>query len=629
MGIGRTYFFGFLVLALAAVLPASAFAQAPNTQSPPPATGVSAAEDEFFAGEQHKMLLGGDDLTKKYEGLSLEYGGYERTPILFDPNPKGQRQRVYPQLSRLRQFTREYKDPLTGATTGSETKNTATFTSIDISVDDEILFTKMAMFQPLEVMQDNFADSDALRDSYLNLFGKSRGVAILTLSYLDKTVAAGLATVKSQADAQIANQLLKQISWTSARMANPSRDHVFDDLDNRFQSCMMEFKGPRRVTSAKPAALWTELKTQCTLNCPGLKGYEFCMCCAERHPTMIAKLSTSDTLHCSDELPINVSFSDARIRNASSYWSLAEQTFIGNQSDSTASPSCNGSACSRARGNKPTVGCMVTGQGCDENTQYGVYRFEEMFRWLYGDICLMPGQASTSQAEETKKRGESGYNADGLRMKYIAPMWSVPQAIEVLRNGPTSSPCAPMLYCPITQQELAHGICPAFKKLVEIAEKPGGIEEARRNNQRELEIMWIEASLGSMLTPKDINDVVAMKGPKRERFIDTFCDASAATAFRRLHNRMQSIVEDHLIQSRTTKDVDKNSLRQMVGRVNSYIALGRDDAQSATDTLLIGASIENDRRKEAQRASIVAAGEAAAASSSATTQVLPIFGGGN
>ncbi len=110
--------------------------------------------------------------------------------------------------------------------------------SVNLGVDDEIMKTSMAIYQPVHYMNDDFTNSETMRDAYLNRFSSTFGVAKLTLDFLDKTVGSGLTAVQMHADQNTIQNLLKQISWSQARVANPDRDHLYIDTDEKVEACM-------------------------------------------------------------------------------------------------------------------------------------------------------------------------------------------------------------------------------------------------------------------------------------------------------------------------------------------------------------------------------------------------------
>ena len=82
------------------------------------------------------------------------------------------------------------------------------------------------------------------------------------------------------------------------------------------------------------------------------------------------------------------------------------------------------------------------------------------------------------------------------------------------------------------------------------------------------------------------------------RVIDSYCEASAVSALVRLHSRFASMVEDHLLLSRTLNTSEKQQLQTLVNRFGSYLALAEADTNSKykAEASLAGISMQFDRR---------------------------------
>ena len=234
--------------------------------------------------EDWVQSFGANALGDAYGGDSTLNHGYKATPILFDYNV-----RKYPKLreEQYGQWINDGVPNLQNLAGAGEMPQPDTRSQVQsISTDDEITRSTMAVYQPLRKIKFAIAESEKERDDYLDLFKTLRGVANLTLSYLDKTVAAGLATTESQVNQQSQNQLLKQISWTNSRIANPQRSQIYVDADEKVQACLNTpnvNNGPvmqqGRFADLNPANCTTEcgpLPTDETLR------YGWCVCCVQQ-----------------------------------------------------------------------------------------------------------------------------------------------------------------------------------------------------------------------------------------------------------------------------------------------------------------------------------------------------------
>lgn len=157
-----------------------------------------------------------------FKGWTMLYKGYGRSPILFNQIDGG-RDRKYPELA----FRKD--DPVSSENS---------LKVLNLGVDDELSKATMAVYQPLHQMADEFSMDKRATDQHFALFNTIRGIAVLTLSYLDKTVAAGLATTQQQVDEHVTQSLLKQIAWTSSRLANPNKSQLYVDTDEKVEACM-------------------------------------------------------------------------------------------------------------------------------------------------------------------------------------------------------------------------------------------------------------------------------------------------------------------------------------------------------------------------------------------------------
>jgi len=179
-------------------------------------------------------------------------------------------------------------------------------------------------------------------------------------------------------------------------------------------------------------------------------------------------------------------------------------------------------------------------------------------------------------------------------------------------------------YCPITGEALKYGICPSLKKIVEIFDSKDLTPLKEDENKRR----WIEASLGGILTSENLVNLSKMgqNSARRARWIETFCDASAVTAYKKLHLRTMSITLDHIAMNTTLSKQHVEQAKALMNRVSSYLELGALDSTTAVRNMLIAQSVEADRIEEAERAATWSAAVAAQETSQKLGELLT-FGG--
>lgn len=536
------------------------------------------AQSDAHASAADNAERGGHKLAEAYDGWQLEYGGFSRTPILFDPIPtqSNPRKRVYPQLSKL--------DTISGRSHVPDYKANTFRQVVNLSVDDTIRKSKMATFQSVANIQDSHNADTKARDRHLALFSTLRGVAVLTLSYLDKTVAAGLATVQQQSDMDSLQQLLKQISWTNSKIANMNRSQLYNDVDEKFEACMIN---PAGAAAGRDDIAHVRLECpQCAAKYSQESKFHYCACCAEESVTVNSSTPGDVDTDCSasSNAPCSGLVEDNTLCSPDQF-SLIGRLFYGLKMPGS------------------------SGEGGK-----AVENYARFFRSIYGDICY----EQTSTGDQ--------------KIKYRLPLLSVPQQISVFRDGPGTACPEGFLYCPITQSALEKGICPSFNEVLTKV-KNNTLQSEFQSRPTETTKLWIESTLSAVLNVSHYEAVAKMaespsqENHRQQRWIETFCDASAVNAYKKLHLRMMTIALDHLLLNRKINDQDRASVRQMMNRVTDYLELGLEDSRSKVDQMLVGLEVESDRRKEALRGSTMASAEASNSLSQQLGEIMPGFGG--
>ncbi len=177
---------------------------------------------------------GSEDYNSHMDALdnwSQLYEGVTKSPLIVDSRKMKNK---YPDLVAE---PKESQRPQLGGAFGQKGAMDKP-TGADLGADDEIMKTSMSVFQPIKRLQKDFLEDETARDAYLNSALTVRGIAVMTMGFLDKTVGAGLTAVQQQADMNTVQQLLKQISWTSSKMANGDRSPSYRDVDEKLEACL-------------------------------------------------------------------------------------------------------------------------------------------------------------------------------------------------------------------------------------------------------------------------------------------------------------------------------------------------------------------------------------------------------
>lgn len=493
-----------------------------------------------------------------FKGWTMLYKGYSKSPIIFDSIVDG-KTRKYPTIGTGQQ--------------SRMTRREDSLTVLNLGVDDEITKANMAIYQPVYALEKDFSDDKFARDRHLDLSRSLRGIAILTLSYLDKTVAAGLATTQQQADQNTQNQLLKQIAWTSSKLANPQREALYNDMDEKIEACLISSGRPstwggsenvRRVVMPEPCVQCLDASRAIPTRGQGL--FSYCVCCAEQASAVNKVTDQSDA-----------------------FWSLLKRIFYGFKEPSASQGKAS----------------FVT-KALNEAT------------WLYGDVRMSscPDRQVCDQ-----------------KLEFINPDLNVSDKIKIFRDGPPEGCTAGTLACPITAVEITAGICPAIKSLM-------CLWPHTQRNDAIMRELWVQSSLGKLLTSSDIENMHIMlerlsgslkdepfcrpayeietdtriprgynikmdawkPGGEFGRWLDGFCDAAAFSAFKKYHYRMSAVVEDHIAMNLKATDGEKRKVRELMGRVSSDINLAEADrgASDVSDRMVEGLNMSATRQKVTQ-----------------------------
>jgi len=545
--------------------------------------GVLLAGGEIF--DEGQGLIAGRDgessMLTMHDGWNSDYMGYRNTPLLFDPSG-GAPIRQYPK------FDRNFRQV------------------VQLNADDEIVKSSLPVFVSKEVISGGFTLDEKSLNRYLGLSGTIRGIGILTLSYLDKTVAAGLSTVQQQADQAVTHELLKQISWTSSKLANPQREQLYSDVDEKFEACMLAYQveqsGAEMTRDIKLGALGylEEGDKNVNLLCPeceeligATNQYAYCVCCAERAPLV----NTSTTFE-----------KDGEELERWPRWSLAERLIAG----------------SRMILKEEGAG----GRQTEEDKTKFVAQFISYYQNIYGDVVF--------QNRPAEMEGGGGIvPSPTVVSTYLPPAYDVVDYIAQMRNnhlcqenGCSGEVCTvgtEILSCPFSVYELSWGICPALRCLIDSSycknlegyPEDGPFYPFTQEdtvNRAALQL-WAEASLGMPLSARDI-DILRQRNlldsRRKERWINAFCDASAVAAFRRLHNRMKSVVRNHATLNQSVSERDKAIALRLLDRIDRQLSGAESDVNAGgrAEVMLAALNVQYERLAIAEQSTAQAALEA-------------------
>lgn len=497
-----------------------------------------------------------------------EFSGATKSSILFWPpqdtaDPDGPRQRT--------------EMPLEMHGSGAFLNN--------LSVDDELFKTSWSQFQSKDYVQRSFLQGEKDRDRFLDSFDSARGVAFLTLSYLDKTVAAGLSTVQQQADMDYSHQLLKQVSWSSARLANPNRDTIYYDVDEKFEACMMTYGhlggNPMRTTDKSTfVSGHVDIKEdESCKKCEQVASketspYHYCVCCAENAEkvnTSLKNESTDSKIFCG---------------KGKDCYSLIERVFVGLELPTASKP----------------VG--FTGDQASFNPADALASFASQFRSLYGDIIMVPHEGSKG---DFKQVFIHPYLSPATWIKVIRDFETVSRQYSAVKQCDNKSYGAVSVqYCPALGEVYKEGVCPALLKTAAIRKDVGQWEKWMSTKEDELTSLVVQASAGGVIDVRTIDAIanmdafivteegqVQINNPEQLAAINTVCDQASVGAFKSIHLKMVSVVMDHLLLSRKVTNYEKEQVYNMMNRVSRYLDLASQDNDSYVRSLVAGLNAED------------------------------------
>ena len=532
-------------------------------------------------------------LSNRYTQL---YEGIHRSPLLIDPRDK---EAHVPNL--VDEESAENKTsprPSLPQTLGYKGKNIIIPQASSIGVDDEFLKTAIATYQPIRRLHKDFLEDENSKQDYLDQAKSLRGVTLMAMGFLDKSLGSSLYATQQQADQSTIQHLLKQISWTTNKLANPDRSQGYKDTDEKLEACLEVAIGIgfaiKKVDVDEGAPI---TRTRAYFDCPqqcgeppkqkdnyegtgsknlkaGNGSYAYCVCCAESVDTMNR---LADGPRTPQELDPSITSKEL--------WTLAERAFFG----------------------------VTTDQQLVAPTKLALIESLKMFKRIYGDIVMK------SEPGESRKKN--------FHYTYQTPAWSPHTLTALYKNrcwndgsGEPKSDLHRQGTCQgsedISSFGIRYGICPSLIKILGVWDRikdgsyaGGGLGDFPK--------WWAEASSGHELNGRQIDQFLTLNGSTRSkiakedinlvtaRVIEAFCDSSSIAALARLHARFKAHVMDFMILNQTVTAQEKSYLMALMDRYTQYISLAEVDtsARYSVEALLNGTSMNYDRLQMANMGS--------------------------
>ncbi len=620
--------------------------------------------DELHESVGMEKGRGGHNAVGAYDGYSHEYDTTRFQPQTSNISMGSQLNNTgsntdphvytYPELTRstkwgVYQPSLENADGLTYKKNSSgsmkyemKTFDMTSLSSLNLNVDDDMYKSQMIGFQSIPDMVNSFQNpqsstglgkstratigtasgtlgtssgSNYWGDRLTNVTQSTLSVSSMAMGFLDKSISSSTSSTMQLAYLDSLAHLMKQVSWNTARLTTPNRDTLYRQIDEKFEACMLNANNSNTIGGTSSDA-YAHVATDCPSECDSVKPivYSYCTCCAERSVTV----NNSSTGTGSSGNGSNGSGSVSRFAerlckgneptgcnaNQDQTFSLVERAIVGTKRDYSATQA--------------------------GSTNFSPLQLAYNFQDLYGDWC--------------------SYNCESngvkyIKTKYVAPLFSVQQQVQFIRNGgeksqmlqtgtvkycDSSNPAAMFAHCPSSGENVA-GVCTAFRAILELV-RLNKYEEMRADpnsdTAKQLNNLWTIATIGSPWTRQDFANVMELGDPPyytsayQERWIESYCDAAATTAFKRIHLRMASLVADHLTMNLKLTPQERNQVLGLLNRPLEALNMALREAQSSVE-FGVGAAQEAGRKREAARGSAMAAGRALQAMSGQFADVGP------
>ena len=507
-------------------------------------------------------------------------------------------------------------------------QNTSSYYLMNLGVDDEINKATMSVYQPLRLLRDFFnQDSIAERD-YLGLTQTRRGIVLLTLSYLDRTIAANLGVAQAQTSQHTIQQLLEQLTLTNERIAKPHLEMLHRDVDEKIEACLIDFdfRGGSFTTNSNVTKRtpWKEDVSKLIEWCQGSCG------APEKDTAEITRSEAYDWCRCCSKalIPMNVATlvlgpNDEEIKT-SNVRSLVDQLIYGSALHQVGADG------------KKIVKFPDETEETVRDTGLAV-RLAEHVRGMYGDIVI-----------DGRLNEEKGVTSVVHKQTYRFPLYTLQQKVQLIADGCEARDwkeedipgCKKQGDIPGDDREKpVLGICPSLIELFRSELERNTIDDERfddtlgtrrtafgeetpdeKEAREQMVDLFVKASQGYILSAEhiqlflkkgDIYGEVTTEDEARSwlpsgellRYIRSFCDASAVAAFKRIHYNTMSKMEDIFVLNQTATEEEKRQMRTLMDRVTKQIvtAEAMANADRVAAEQILGLKIEVQRMEAAKQ----------------------------
>ena len=469
-----------------------------------------------------------NNLAKDAGGWSFQLNGMVGDPLVIQKLPlekeAGIKQNVIPANELYRQFTIQ-----------------------DLSNDNQVVLTSMAQFQPLSAMRASAVENQEIVDQHMQLFSTLKGVSDLTLAYLDKTVASGLNAVQNQADAQVTQMLLKQISWAANKQASPELSHAFANTEMALQNCMQQCNGEF---------------------VPGVCDYAGCLAKVEQ----LAGKKIVDPF-TRKEMPDE------------SEWSLVRKVFGIPQGIKLATP-------------PPADIAPRLKYACRFATHFGDLTTRATAGATGGNALNYSFRAAKNAPAGDETR--TTWYIDRFARRIERAMVCAVECYDKNKNLQNSEEG---IICQAT--EVSRPIC-----MYSGANEGSNVQNIACEKMN-FRVALERASLGANVTFADIMHVSSMPESTRCRFIENFSGNSAIVAYSKYLRTMAAQAEDIFVTQRMVPENEKELVRGLTTRAFNKInyAFNNMAAESTIKTMLLEAWTEYDKRRLAEQEAAAAANQ--------------------
>lgn len=439
----------------------------------------------------------------------------------------------------------------------------------DLSTTDVVNKARRPAFTQILSMKDAYLNDAGEREPILKTFQTVVGVALLTLSYLDKTVAAGLATVQQQAGLYAIARIMKGVGHSTAAAADRSgRGVMYDQTDAIYEACMAEQAGETKPDYIEYSdALPT---------CQGQHSTpdSICFCVAEQ--SMMVGKSSEDGDNTGA-----TSRKNGQTQKGTGNSGSSSNAFCGEGGRSAAQmifggptkPTCDGAGCDRSQGSD-------LADAAEERVQ--------LAQAMYGDFCSYsadPQNGSEAEAGTTKLTGKvgdanSGDTLNGMRFKMKPPPLGADFQAQLFEKGlPTKCKTADGNDCTLPKFPAKSGILKCLNTLVAHAIDNTYLSWAKEKPDESTRCL-AEASLGCPLAAHDIFDFrdLCLPGIKSSNFcpdlkteIKRFSHAAAVDAFGKYHTEMMQAFADAETYNTLATPTEKASFQRLMTKVDQRL----------------------------------------------------------